>query len=196
MADVFELLRTDHAEMKQMMAALQESPTRRENAAQNILQARGLVADRLVMEASRHEAAEEQFFWSAVREHVVGGDQLADVGLSQESRAKDMLATLDKLDPSKSADEFDRVLAQFIPVAQEHIEYEETQVWPKLSTVLSADDANRLGEQVRQAKERGPTRPHPRIPPDSGMQKVAGPVAALVDGLRDAISGRGGTARS
>lgn len=194
MSDVFEVLATDHAEIKQMIAVFQESPGRLQGAAQNVLQARDQVAERLVMESSRHEAAEEQFFWPAVREHVRGGDQLADRGLGQENEAKDMLATLDKLDPSDN--EFDRVIARFIPVAQEHIEFEENTVWPELRGVLTAAQASQLGDQVRQAKEHGPTRPHPHVPSNAGAQKVAGPVASVVDKLRDAVSGRGGTARS
>lgn len=194
MADVFELLATDHAEMKQMMAALQDSPGRSQGAAQTVLRARDQIAERLVMEASRHETAEEQHFWPAVRQHVRDGDRLADHALSQENNAKEMLGRLDKLDQSDA--EFDQIIAQFIPVAQEHIEYEETMVWPELRGVLTAAQATQLGDQVRQAKEHGPTRPHPHLPSEGTAQKVVGPVAAMIDQLRDAVSGRGSDSAS
>lgn len=190
MSDVFDVLATDHAEIKQMLAALQESPGRSQGGAQTVLQARGQVAERLVMESSRHEAAEERYFWPAVREHMVNGNQLADHALSQDNKTKEVLSKLDKLDASD--DQFDQLIAQFIPAAREHIEFQETLVWPELRDALTAGQASELGEQVRKAKEHGPTRPHPSIPSDPAAQKTVGSVAALVDQLRDAVSGRGG----
>lgn len=189
MSDVFDVLANDHAEIKQMLAALQESPGRSQGAGQTLLQARGLVAERLVMESSRHEAAEEQCFWPAVRQHIINGNTLADHAISQDNRTKEVLTKLDKLDASD--DEFDQLIAQFIPVAREHIEFQESRVWPELRDALTAAQAHELGEQVRKAKEFGPTRPHPHIPSDPTAQKTAGSVAAIIDQLRDAVTGRG-----
>lgn len=190
MSDVFDVLATDHAEIKEMMAALQQSPDRGQGATQTVLKARNLVAERLVMESSRHESAEERYFWPAVRQHVLNGNTLADHAISQDNKAKEVLSKLDKLDSSDA--EFDRLIAQFIPVAREHIEFQESTVWPELRGALNADQAHELGEQVRKAKEFGPTRPHPHIPSDPTVQKTAGSVVALIDQLRDAVSGRGG----
>lgn len=191
MSDVFDVLATDHAELQQLLAALQESPDRRHGATETVLRARGLVAQRLVMESSRHEAAEEQYFWPAVRQHVLNGDKLADHAISRENESKKVLSKLDKLDVSD--EEFDQLIAEFAPAVREHIEFEESLVWPELRDTLTAAQASELGEQVRTAKEHGPTRPHPRIPADPTAQKTVGSAAALIDQLRDAVSGRGGS---
>ena len=54
------------------------------------------------------------------------------------------------------------------PGAREHIRYEEDAVWPALSDVLSAAQAEDLGKNITEAKKIAPTRPHPHTPPDPG----------------------------
>jgi MFS family permease len=47
------------------------------------------------------------------------------------------------------------------------------------------------GHQLGQAREHGPTRPHPHAPASPEVLKMAGPAVAAVDKLRDAVTGRG-----
>jgi hemerythrin-like domain-containing protein len=190
MTDVFEVLGADHAGVKGMLTVLQDSPGH-DKASDAIQAARQEVADYLVMDSSRHEAAEEQYFWPVVRERVGDGSALADEAISQEQRAKEVLARLDKLS-SRDA-EFDRLLAEYIPAARQHIAFEETRVWPSLRQVLTPAEAQDLGEKIQAAEDAGPTRPHPHTPPSPGVLKTAGPAVAVIDKLRDAISGRGRT---
>jgi hemerythrin-like domain-containing protein len=188
MSDVFEVLSADHADVKGMLAVLEESPGHGD-ASDTIQAARQGVADYLVMDSSRHEAAEEQYFWPAVRERLANGSELADEAISQEQQAKEVLARLDKLN-SRDA-EFDELLAEFIPAARRHIAFEETRVWPSLRQALSPAEAQDLGEKIQAAEDKGPTRPHPHTPPSPGVLKAAGPAVGVIDRLRDAISGRG-----
>ncbi|MGH3409231.1 MAG: hemerythrin domain-containing protein [Streptosporangiaceae bacterium] len=189
MPDAFEVLRADHAEVEQMLAVLEGTPGHAAGAGQTVLAARQEVARRLVMDSSRHEAAEEQYFWPAVRERLADGGDLADQAIAQEQEAKETLARLDKL--TASDDEFDQVLDAFIPAARRHIEFEETCVWPGLRQALSAQQARELGDQLEQAREHGPTRPHPHTPASPQVLKTAGPPVAAADKLRDTITGRG-----
>jgi hypothetical protein len=189
MADVFGVLGADHADVKAMLVALESSTDPAHVTSEAVRAARKEVAEQLVISSSRHEAAEEQYFWPAVRDHLGDGDQLADQAISQETEAKEVLAKIDKLDAGGS--EFDRLIGEFIPAARQHIEFEESQVWPGLRLALSPQQATELGEKVRKAEERGPTRPHPGTPASPAALKTAGPVVAAVDKLRDAISGRG-----
>jgi hemerythrin-like domain-containing protein len=190
MTDVFEVLRADHADVKGMLTVLQESPGH-DKASDTIQAARQDVADYLIMDSSRHEAAEEQYFWPAVRDRVTNGSELADKAISQEQRAKEILARLDKLNTRDA--EFDRLLAEYIPAARQHIAFEERQVWPSLRQALSSAEAQDLGAKIQAAEDKGPTRPHPRTPPSPGVLKTAGPAVAVIDKLRDAIGGRGRT---
>ena len=189
MPDAFEVLRADHATVEQMLAALENSPGYSEGAGSTVLGARREVAQRLVMDSSQHEAAEEQYFWPAVRERLPNGSELADKAIAQEQEAKEALARLDKLDAD--AEEFDRLIEAFIPAARRHIEFEETRVWPGMRSALSSAEAQELGDKLSKAKERGPTRPHPHAPASPSVLKTAGPAVAALDKLRDAVAGRG-----
>jgi hemerythrin-like domain-containing protein len=189
MADVFSVLGDDHADVKQMLRALETSPGRAEGAGQAVLDARYEVVQRLIIDSSGHEAAEEQYFWPAVREKLADGDSLADEAIAQEQEAKEMLARLDKLEPAD--DEFDQLVAAFIPAGRQHIEFEETRVWPALRQALTETEARALGEKVHKAREHGPTRPHPHTPANPGLLKTLGPAVAVTDKLRDAVAGRG-----
>lgn len=124
-----------------------------------------------------------------MRERLADGGELADQAIAQEQEAKEALARLDKLEASD--DEFDHVLAAFIPAARRHIEFEETRVWPGLRQALSAEQARELAAKLEQAKQHGPTRPHPHTPASPEVLKTAGPAVAAVDKLRDAVTGRG-----
>jgi hemerythrin-like domain-containing protein len=189
MPDAFEVLRADHAGVEQMLAVLESTPGHAAGAGRTVLSARQEVAQRLVIDSSRHEAAEEQYFWPAVRERMADGDGLADQAIAQEQEAKEALGRLDKL--RASDDEFDQVLDAFIPAARRHIEFEETQVWPGLRQALTAAEALDLGDKLVKAREHGPTRPHPHAPASPGMLKTAGPAVAATDKLRDVVTGRG-----
>jgi hemerythrin-like domain-containing protein len=188
MADVFTVLATDHEEVKGMLAELEKGPTKASGASQDQLALRKKMTEELVIEESRHEALEEVYFWPAVREHHPAGNTLADEATGQEQEGKEVLAKLDKLEASDP--EFETLLGTFIGAAREHIEFEETQVWPALRTVLTAETAGELVAKIADGKKTAPTRPHPHTPPSPGMLKAAGPAAAA-DKVRDTVTGRG-----
>lgn len=188
MTDVFEVLGGDHAEFKRMLDALESSADNSTGANGAVLAARKAVAERLIMDSSAHEAAEEQHFWPVVRQRLPDGNGLAGQAIEQETQAKQVLNELAKLgsrDP-----EFDALIDVAISACRGHIEFEETRVWPGLLEVLSPDESQELGEKIIKAKKRGPTRPHPRTPPTPAVLATVGPAVAVIDKLRDAVAGR------
>jgi hemerythrin-like domain-containing protein len=189
MADAFEILAHDHAEVKQMLTQLQLGAMRQGDAGADQLTQRKRLAEQLIIEESRHEAVEEMYFWPAVREHLPNGDELADTAIGQEDEGKEVLDELGKLDAGDP--EFERLLAQFTRAGREHIDYEETQVWPELRAALTAEQSQEIGSKMEAAKKTAPTRPHPRTPSSPGALKATGPVAAAADKARDAITHRG-----
>ena len=189
MAEVFEVLAKDHAEVTQMLAELEAGPTASAGASSNDLSMRKKMVEQLVIEESKHEAVEEMYFWPAVREKLPDGDKLADTAIGQEKEGKEVLDKLGKLDVSH--DEFEKLVTNFIEAGRTHIAYEETQVWPSLRTALSAAEASEIGTKIEQGKKTAPTRPHPRTPSSPGVLKSAGPAAAAVDRARDKATGRG-----
>jgi hypothetical protein len=188
MPDVFGVLGTDHAEVQQLLLALEGSPGNSDGAGQRVLAARYEVAQRLVIDSSRHEAAEEQYFWPAVRAKLGNGNSLADEAIAQEQKSKELLDRLEKLESAD--DEFDHLVAEVIPAARQHIQFEEGRVWPDMRVALSPGEAQELGDKVQKAKEHGPTRPHPHTPASPKVLKTMGPAIALADKLRDAAAGR------
>jgi hemerythrin-like domain-containing protein len=189
MADVFTVLGQDHQEVKRMLAELERGPTAATGASEAQLALRKKMTDELIIEESRHEALEEMYFWPAVRDHIQSGSTLADEAIGQEQAAKQVLADLDKVGSGDA--EFERLLGKFVTDAREHIEFEETQVWPLLRTALPAETSAELGKKIAGGKKTAPTRPHPHTPPLPGALKAAGPVAAAADKARDKLTGRG-----
>jgi hemerythrin-like domain-containing protein len=189
MTDAFEVLAQDHAEVKQMLTQLEVRAVRQGGADTEQLAQRKKLAEQLVIEESKHEAVEEMYFWPAVREHLAGGDELADTAIAQEQEGKEVLDKLDKLDAGDP--EFEKLLAEFIRAGREHIDYEESQVWPGLRAALTEQQAEELGRKLKAGKKTAPTRPHPHTPATPGALKSTGPVAAAADKARDAITRRG-----
>ncbi|POM25903.1 hypothetical protein BTM25_02870 [Actinomadura rubteroloni] len=191
MADVFDVLGSDHAKVKAVLTELEAGARKGPPSDQDELKRRGATVERLIIDESMHEAVEEEYFWPTVRELVADGDDLADHAVEQEQQAKHVLADLDKAEPGEA--DFENLLARFIAEAREHIDYEERAVWPKLREVIDPERAQALGEQLAAAKKHAPTRPHPHTPPKPGLLRTAGPAVAAVDRLRDLVSGRGRT---
>lgn len=189
MSNVFDILRADHREVEQMLAELERGPTQRNRVAPIRPEERKQLTEKLVIESSAHEAAEEQYFWPIVRDRLPDGSRLADHAIAQETDAKQVLARLERLSPGDA--EYEELLSAYIPAAREHIGYEEDVVWPALLEVLTAAEAEELGKDIAMAKEIAPTRPHPHIPPQPDVLKTAGPAVAAADKVRDAMSGRG-----
>jgi hemerythrin-like domain-containing protein len=189
MTDAFEVLARDHAEVKQMLTQLEAGAVRQGGAGTEQLAQRKKLAEQLVIEESKHEAVEEMYFWPAVREHLAGGDELADTAIAQEQEGKEVLDKLGKLDAGHP--EFEKLLTEFIRAGREHIDYEETQVWPGMRAALTEQQAEELGGKLEAGKKTAPTRPHPHTPATPGALKSAGPVAAAADKARDAITHRG-----
>lgn len=183
MADVFEILRSDHGDVQLLLTALQNSPGHTAGATQAVLRARKAAAERLVIDSARHEAAEDTYIWPAVRAQLGHGIQQADEASAQEMEIREALARLDKLEADD--DEFDELLAGLIPAIRRHLRFEETQVWPQMRKAFSPLQARELGNKVAEAAERAPGRPGGRKPADSA-EAAAGKLNGAVSRRRPA----------
>jgi hemerythrin superfamily protein len=179
--DVIEELTTDHREVddlfEQIQAATAGSPERR------------LLLDQLTIELVRHSVAEEQHLYPAVREHLTGGDAIADKELDDHSQVEQLLTDLQQ----RGADDlnFEVLVAGLKAEVTAHVRDEEDNLFVSLRQACTAEVLQQLGEKVRQAKKTAPTRPHPGAPDTPPTNKVIAPGVGLVDRVRDAITGRG-----
>lgn len=190
MSDVFDVLGKDHDEVKAMLARLEAGPRPTGGAVPAQLGERKRLVDELIIEESKHEAVEQQYFWPAVRNIGPEGERIASQAIDQETLGERVLDKLDKLNPEQYQ-QFEELLAAFTSAARAHIAFEEAHAWPLLRSALSAEQAAKLGDKIAAAKKTAPTRPHPSVPPSEGAQKAAGPAAGAADRMRDAVTGRG-----
>ncbi|MGM7645644.1 hypothetical protein ACSVDM_12160 [Nocardia sp. JW2] len=58
------------------------------------------------------------------------------------------------------------------------------------SLVIASSRHEAVEEKMEQAERAAPTRPHPNTPSGSVVQKTAGLAAAVLDKVRDAVTGR------
>ena len=146
MADVFEVLKQDHDDVRRMLAELHIGPTALTGATESQLAARKRLANQLIFAAARHEAVEEEFFWPVVRKQGPDADRLADQAVAQEQEARQALAALDRLGAAET--EFEPLLTDVIAAGFEHFEFEELLVWPQLRQAISLASAVELGNEI------------------------------------------------
>ncbi|BDY30346.1 MULTISPECIES: hemerythrin domain-containing protein [Mycolicibacterium] len=182
--DALAFLRSDHESVLGMLEVLEGAP-RGEGATASGLKT---MVTNLIIAESQHEAIEEQLFWPAVREILDDGDELADRAIDQEEAGKKLLQRLEDGEPGQA--DYHDALDEFIKAGREHITYEQEVVWPRFSAAVSAGDLDKLGAELEAAKKLAPTRPHPGTPSSQGAQMTMGMGAAIIDHVRDAVSGR------
>ncbi|EUA29244.1 F420-dependent oxidoreductase, G6PDH family protein [Mycobacterium intracellulare] len=181
--DAITFLRQDHKSVLGLLETLDGAPSGPG------AQASGLetMVNNLIIAESQHEAIEEQFFWPAVRDAM--GDGLVDKAIEQEQAGKKLLQRLEDGKPGEP--DYHEALQEFVAAGRDHIAYEQNEVWPQVETVLSREELEKIGEKLEAAKKIAPTRPHPDTPPNPAVLKTMGMGAAIVDHVRDAVTGRG-----
>lgn len=179
--NVIQELKTDHREVEEMFDRIQALPPRDEK--------RKEVANEFTIELVRHSVAEEMYLYPAVREHLPGGDTVADREIKDHATVEKLLKDLEKA----SVDDvhFDTLVGQVISEVSAHVADEEDNLFPALADVCSAAQLNDLGDKIRTAKKVAPTRPHPSAPDTPPGNKLLAPGAGLVDRARDFVTGRG-----
>jgi hemerythrin-like domain-containing protein len=166
MEDVFEVLATDHEEIRQVLAELEKGPTAATGGCEDQLMLRKMMTEELIVEEAKHAETERTYLWPAVGEHVPGGGQLADRAICQQLEIGELLAELDTLDASDP--EFEELLAAFTRAALDHFDFEERQVWPRLRAVLTLKAACELGGKILRGRQAAAQLAHPRASASPG----------------------------
>lgn len=179
--NVVEELMADHREIEEIFARIQAMSGRGQEL-------RDLV-DEVTIELVRHSVAEEQYLYPAVREHLGGGDRLADKEIEDHGRIEKILKQLEKMNTGDA--QMSPVLQQLMEEVAAHIQDEEDNLFPMMRRTCSAETLDALGDKVRRAKAMAPTRPHPAAPTTPPANKLLAPGVGLVDRARDFVTGRG-----
>jgi len=134
----------------------------------------------------RHEVAEELIVYPVLRE-IPGGVGVADARIAEQAEAECRLAQMESLDPT--SDEFAVEQARLMVAVLNHAEREESEAFRLLPENVSSERLIALGNRYAAARNIAPTHPHTRLPDEPPGNKVAQPLAALIDRVRDAVSG-------
>jgi hemerythrin superfamily protein len=179
-ADLIEHLTREHREVEQLWSQLQAAHHRGDTL-------QGDLGRQIVTSLSQHDAVELQILYPAIRDHVPGGDQLADEALEEHAEVRNQLSEVDGEDPSDGAvfERFSTILTN----VEAHVAEEESTLFPQLRTHCSAEQLANLGEKLETAEKAAPTHPHPNTPDSKLGATVAGAAAGVADRLRDAARG-------
>ncbi|OBK19429.1 hemerythrin domain-containing protein [Mycobacterium asiaticum] len=180
--DALTFLRQDHKSVLGLFETLDGAPSGTGAEASGL----ETVVNNLIIAESQHEAIEEQFFWPAVRDAI--GDSIADKAIEQEQAGKKLLQRLEDGKPGDP--DYHEALQEFIALGREHIAYEQDVVWPQVEAALSREELEKIGSKLEAGKKMAPTRPHPNTPPNATVLKTMGMGAAVMDHVRDAVTGR------
>lgn len=179
--DVIAELTTDHEEVEELFANIEELPSGSPERKQ--------YAEQAIMELVRHSVAEESYLYPAVRKQLPNGDAIADKELEDHAAAE---RTMKELEACEADDpRFDGLMTRLMAEIREHVADEEGNLFPQLRTACTPEMLAELGDKVRQAKKTAPTRPHPAAPDRPPANKLLAPGVGMVDRLRDALTGRG-----
>lgn len=173
--DVVSFLKIQHQQIKGMF--------------QQVLDAQGEEREALFVNLRRllavHETAEEEIVHPAARREIPGGEQIVEALLKEETEAKTMLVELEKMDVR--APQWDVKFTALRDAVIAHAEEEETQELSRLGEKLDVQRLEKMGKAAELAEKVAPTRPHPSVESQAGNM-LAGPFAAMVDRVRDAIT--------
>jgi hemerythrin superfamily protein len=179
--DAISVLKEDHRLVENLFSLLQ---------AESALEKRKDIAIRLIACLSRHDAAEVQLLYPALRR--VGGisdDQVGEA-LEDHREARDKLSDLDsRLDEVMTQDFLER-WADLEAEITAHVKEEEEVLFPALQSGLTKKELDELGKSLETAKSAAPSHPHALTPDNPTAATILGTAMGMADRVRDAVSGQ------
>jgi hemerythrin-like domain-containing protein len=182
--DVVDVLTADHREFDRIFTRLEELHGRSDPES---LKLKRELVDEVTIGLVKHSVAEETQVYPRVEKQV--DKEEAEHSKEEHAEAEETMKRLERMDPEDP--EFDAVVAELIREIRHHVQEEESRMFTELRAAFSREDLMDMAEKVESVKKIAPTRAHPMTPNEAGVRLTVGPVASLLDHLRDAVSGRG-----
>ena len=167
------LLKQDHQNVDSLFSRFEEL------AQGNGTKAKGDVAHKIITQLSIHAAIEEQVFYPAVRAALKDVQPTIFEALEEHHAVKMLLTELEKLPPT--AERFDAKMKVVIENVRHHVKEEEDELFPTVRDAMTVQQLEELGEQMQQAKDVVPTRPHPLAPDQPPANVLLGLPVAMLD---------------
>jgi hemerythrin-like domain-containing protein len=169
--DAIALLKNDHREVNALFKQFEQAGDGAKAKKSRLMQA-------IIEELSRHAAIEELAFYPAVRREVAGSTSEVLEAIEEHHVVKWLLWELEGMSP---ADErFEAKATVLFENVRHHVREEENELFPRVRARLGRERLLAIGDELRAAKPRVSTRPHPRTPDEPPANAiVAGAVGAL-----------------
>ncbi len=182
--DVVDLLSADHREFERIFQQLEGL---RGATDEDAVRRKRELVDEVTIGLVKHSVAEETQVYPRVEKQVDKDE--AEHSKEEHAEAEETMKRLERMDPDDP--QFDGAVAELIREIRHHVEHEEGRMFTELRATFSRDELVDMAEKVEAVKKIAPTRAHPMTPNEAGVRLAVGPVASLLDHLRDAVSGRG-----
>ena len=182
--DVVDLLTADHREFDRIFTELEGL---RGQTGPDVLTRKRELVDEVTIGLVKHSVAEETKVYPKVEEQV--DREEAEHSKHEHAEAEETMKRLERMDPEDA--QFDTEVRTLIREIRHHVEHEEGRMFTELRASFTREQLVEMAQDVERVKAMAPTRPHPMTPNEAGIRMAVGPVASLIDHLRDAVSGRG-----
>jgi hemerythrin-like domain-containing protein len=182
--DVVDVLTADHREFDRIFTQLEG--LRGQTAPDALTRKRELV-DEVTIGLVKHSVAEETQVYPRVEKQV--DKEEAEHSKEEHAEAEETMKRLERMDADDPG--FDDAVQELINEIRHHVEHEESRMFTELRASFTREQLVEMAGQVEAIKKIAPTRAHPMTPNEPGVRLAVGPVASLLDHLRDAVSGRG-----
>ena len=182
--DVVDLLSADHREFDRIFTELEGLVGQTDP---EVLRRKRELVDEVTIGLVKHSVAEETRVYPRVEEQV--DREEAENSKHEHAEAEETMKRLERMDPDDP--QFDSEVATLIREIRSHVEHEESRMFTELRATFTREQLVEMAQDVERVKAMAPTRPHPMTPNEGVVRTFAGPIASLLDHLRDAVSGRG-----
>jgi hemerythrin-like domain-containing protein len=182
--DVVDVLSADHREFDRIFRELEQLSGR---SGEDVLKRKRELVDEVTIGLVKHSVAEETKVYPRVEKQV--DREEAEHSKEEHAEAEETMKRLERMDPGDPG--FDDAVAELIREIRHHVEHEEGRMFTELRANFSHEELVEMAAKVESVKKMAPTRAHPMTPNEPGVRMAVGPVASLLDHLRDAVSGRG-----
>lgn len=182
--DVVDVLSADHREFDRIFRELEQLFGR---SGEDVLKRKRELVDAVTIGLVKHSVAEETQVYPRVEKQI--DKEEAEHSKAEHAEAEQAMKRLERMDPGDPG--FDDAVAELIREIRHHVEHEESRMFTELRAAFSHQELVKMAKKVEAVKKIAPTRAHPMTPNQAGVRLAVGPVASLLDHLRDAVSGRG-----
>ena len=138
MPDPIEMLEQDHRRVETLYAQWQQSKDR-------------TVAQQICLELTVHALVEEQSVYPVLAESVPQGEELEEEAEQEHAEAKELIAQIERA--GFAGERAEQLVDELMSAVNHHVEEEESEIFPKMRSALSADKLDALGESAAQIKQ-------------------------------------------